>query len=54
MKPVMMVATERASEPGDEIAPTHMIRFNPASAAADYTSANSLLSPGHERLTIVR
>jgi hypothetical protein len=54
MKPVMMIATERACEPCDEMAPAHMVGFDSASAAADYTSADFLLWPGHDRLTIVR
>jgi hypothetical protein len=29
MKTVMMVATKRAGEPCDEIAPTHVVRFDP-------------------------
>jgi hypothetical protein len=54
MKPVMMVPAERASEPCDVIAPTYMVIFDPASTAADYTSPDFLLCPGHRRLTVVR
>src|ERR1700687_5697754 len=54
MKPIMMVATERACEPCDVIAPAHVVCFDSASAAADYTSADFLRWPGHDRLTIVR
>jgi hypothetical protein len=54
MKPVMMVSTERASEPRDVIAPTYMVVFDSASTAADYTSPDFWMCPSHRRLAIVR